>query len=101
MSVAIDLILLLILAWTVFSYTKNGFVKSAVKAGRFIASVVLACALTSVVGGVFADSDIYLWIEEFIRQNPISIHTKATVFLLLPFYLSKWYNRPGKLVSIK
>ena len=69
MNVIIDLILILVAGLTVFTYVRNGFVRSVISAGRFYVSFALACFFASSLGNALAGTGFYSWIENIVRSN--------------------------------
>ena len=50
MHILIDVALVLIFGWSVYSYVKNGLIKSLINAGKFLISFILACVLVNPIG---------------------------------------------------
>lgn len=55
--------------WTVISYTRNGFVRSILRSGRFIISVIIACVMAPTVGNYMAGSSVYDGVKRFVYEN--------------------------------
>ena len=68
-NILIDIILLAVPVWTVISYTKNGFVRSILRSGRFVMSVIIACLMAPTVGNYMAGSSVYDGVKSFVNEN--------------------------------
>lgn len=55
--------------WTVISYTKNGFVRSILRSGRFIISAIIACITAPTVGDHMVGSSVYDGVKRFVNEN--------------------------------
>ena len=56
MHILIDVALVLIFGWSVYSYVKNGLIKSLINAGKFLISFILACVLVKPIGNAIASA---------------------------------------------
>ena len=69
MNILIDAILVLIFGWSIFSYMKNGFIKSLIDAGTFFVSFALACLLASPIGTAISNGEMYEGISSAVGNN--------------------------------